>query len=59
MPPALEHAGPLGGDVGVVGEGVPRPEHDVLEAGEGHELADQRRPLVGALPETDGVHQGE
>ena len=30
--PALEHAGARGGHVGIVGERVPRPEHDVVEA---------------------------
>ena len=35
VPAALEHAGPLGGHVGVVGERVPRPEHDVVEARRG------------------------
>ena len=31
VPAGLEHAGPLGGDVGVVGERIPRAEHDVVE----------------------------
>ena len=57
VPAALEHAGPLGGDVGVVGERVPRPEHDVVEGGERHEVADQRAAVVGALAEADRVHQ--
>ena len=57
VPAALEHAGALGGHVGVVGERVPRTEHDVVESGERHEVADQRRPVVGALAEADRVHQ--
>ena len=39
---ALEHAGALGGDVGIVGERVPRAEHDVVERGERHEVLDHR-----------------
>ena len=57
--PALEHAGALGGHVGVVGERVPGAEHDVVEAGERHEVLDHRRALVGALAEADRVHLGE
>ena len=56
---ALEHAGALGGDVGIVGERVPRAEHDVVERGERHEVLDQRAAVVGALAEADGVHQGQ
>ena len=55
----LEHAGALGGDVGVVGERIPRAEHDVVERGERHEVADQRGAVVGALAEADGAHLGE
>ena len=55
----LEHAGALGGDVGVVGERVPGAEHDVVEAGERHEVADERRALVGALAEPDRRHLRE
>ena len=57
--PPLEHAGALGGDVGVVGERVPRAEHDVVERGERHEVPDQRAAVVGALAEADRVHQGQ
>ena len=53
----VEHAGPLGGDVGVVGERVPRPEHDVVERGDRGEVLDQRVAVVGALAEADRVHQ--
>ena len=59
VPAGLEHAGPLGGDVGVVGERIPRAEHEVVERGERHEVPDQRAAVVGALAEADRVHQGE
>ena len=55
----LEYAGPLGGDVGVVGERIPRAEHDVVEVGDRHEVLDQRAALFGALAEADRVHQRE
>ena len=55
----VEHAGPLGGDVGVVGERVPRPEHDVVEPGDRREVLDHRVAVVGALAEADRVHQGQ
>ena len=47
---ALEHAGARGGDVGVVGERVPRAEHDVVERGQRHEVLDQRRRFSVRLP---------
>ncbi len=53
---ALEHAGAGGGDVGVVGEHVPRAPDDVVERGERHEVLDQRAALVGALAEADRAH---
>ena len=53
----LEHAGPLGGDVGVVGERIPCAEHDVVEVGDRYEVLDERPALVGALAEADRVHQ--
>jgi hypothetical protein len=55
----FEHAGAHRGDVGVVGERVPRAEHDVVEAGERDEVADQRGAVVGALAEPDGGHLGQ
>ena len=55
----LEHAGALGGDVGVVRERVPGAEHDVVEFGERHEVADERRALVGAPAEPDRRHLRE
>ena len=45
--------------VGVVGEGVPGAEDDVVEVGERHEVLDQGRAVVGALAEADGAHLGE
>ena len=55
----VEHPGPLGGDVGVVGERVPRAEHDVVELGDRREVLDHRAAVVGALAEADRVHQRE
>ena len=45
--------------VGVVGEGVPGAEDDVVEVCERDEVADQRRAVFGALAEADGAHLGE
>ena len=55
----VEHPGPLGGDVGVVGERVPGAEHDVVERGDRCEVLDHRAAIVGALAEADRVHQGQ
>jgi hypothetical protein len=55
----IEHAGPLSGDVGVVGERIPCSEHDVLERGDRREVTDPGVAVVGPLAETDRVHQGE
>ena len=52
----LEHAGALGGDIGVVGERIPRAEHDVVEVGDRHEVLDQRAAIVGAPAEADRAH---
>ena len=57
VPAGFEHAGALGRDVGVVRERIPCAEHEVVERGERHEVLDQRRAVVGALAEADGVHQ--
>ncbi len=59
MPTAFEDPGALGGHVGVVGERVPRSEHDVVETGERHDVADAWAAVVGPLAEPDRVHQGE
>jgi hypothetical protein len=56
MPRDVEHAGLHGGDVRVVRERVPRPEDDVVERRERHEVADQRDPVLGALAESDRAH---
>ena len=56
---AVEHAGACRGDVGVVGERIPRAEHDVVERGERHEVVDQRLTVLGALAEADRAHLGE
>ena len=48
-----------GGLVGVVGEGVPGAEDDVVEVGQRHEVLDQRHAVVGALAEADRAHLGQ
>ena len=48
-----------GGLVGVVAVDVPSRELELVQAGQGHELADARRAVVGPLAETDGPHLGE
>ena len=57
--PLFEHPGLLRGRVRVIGNRIPRAEHDVVETGERHELADQRRSLVRALAKTDRRHLRE
>ncbi len=52
----LEHAGHAGRGVAVFLEDVPAAEHDVVEAGERHELVDLRRAVFGALAETNRAH---
>ncbi len=56
---AIEHARPGCGDVGVVGERVPRPEHEIVERGQRHEVVDQRPAVVGALAEADRADLGQ
>ena len=34
-------------------------EDDVVEAGQRHEILDQRRPVLGAFPEANRAHLGE
>ena len=55
----LEHAGVLRRLVAVVFENIPAAKHDVVESGQRHELADQRRAAVGALSEPHGPHLGQ
>jgi len=45
--------------VTVVLEDVPAAEHDVVEARQGDEVGDLRRPPFGALSEANGRHLGE
>jgi hypothetical protein len=56
---AVEHAGLDRGGVGVVGYRVPGAEHEVVERGEGNEVADQWGPVLGALAEPDRPHLRE
>jgi hypothetical protein len=55
----LQHTRLLGGGVRVVGNRIPRAEHDVVEIGEWNEVLDQRRPIVGALAKADRRHLRE
>src|SRR6185437_1813276 len=43
----------------IFGKDVPGAELQILEGGERHEFADQRRPLLGALAEANGAHLRE
>ena len=52
----LEDAGLLRRLVGAVRVDVPAAELELVEAGEGHEVLDQRRAVVRALAEPDGAH---
>ena len=52
----VEHTGARGSGVRVVGEEVPRAEDDVVERGDGYEVADHRCALVGAFAEPDRRH---
>ena len=54
-----QHAAHLRRLVAVVGYGIPRPEHEVVEIGERHEVLDEGRPVVGPLAEPNGVHLGQ
>ena len=55
----VEHAGAGRGHVGVVGVHVPAPEHEVVEVGERHVVADERAAAVRARADADGAHLGE
>ena len=59
VPARLEHAGANRRRVGVVGERVPRAEHEVVEGRERHRVTDERRAVVGALAEPDRAHLRE
>ena len=49
----VEHAGSGGGHIGVVGEHVPRAEHEIVELRQRHEVADGRHAVLGTRPEPD------
>src|SRR5689334_12003273 len=52
----LENARLFCSSVGIVGNGIPRAEHDVLEVGERNKLANERRPFFRSLPKADRRH---
>ena len=56
---AVEHATPDGRVIGVFLDRIPRPEHDVVQVGQRHEVLDQRRLAVGALAQPDGASLGD
>ena len=51
--------GGLGGVVEVAAEDVPAGEDEVVELGDGGEVFDEGRVVVGALAEADGAHLGD
>jgi hypothetical protein len=51
-------SGPRRG-VAVLFEDVPAAEHQIVQRGERHDIADSRRAILGSLPEADGAHLGE
>src|SRR5579885_1047077 len=55
----IEHTGVHRGLVGILGKDVPGAELQILDRGEGYELADQRRAVLGSLAEPDGAHLRE
>ena len=54
-----QHAGLARGLEGVVGKQIPAGEDDVVELGEGDEILDERRPVLGAFAQPDGSHLGQ
>jgi hypothetical protein len=55
----VEDPGPAGGDEGVVGERVPRAEVELVEGGEGDQIADAGDPLLVTAAETDRPELGQ
>jgi hypothetical protein len=53
---AVEHAALDGRLVGVVSYRIPGAEDQLVDAGQGHEVPDQRRAGVGPLAEANGAH---
>ncbi len=54
--PGVEDAGRLGRVVAVVLEDVPAAEHELVEPGERHEIADERRSSLRPLAQPNGAH---
>ena len=52
----LQHTGRSCGRVAVVLENIPAPEHEIVEAGDGNDIADLWRTAFGPLPETNRAH---
>jgi hypothetical protein len=50
----LEDSGEGGGVVGILGEGVPATEDEILHSGQGNEFLYLRNPILRALAEADG-----
>ena len=53
VPAGVENASVRGGHIGVVGEDVPRAEHEIIELRQRHEVADERHPVLGAGAKPD------
>ncbi len=55
----IEDPGPAGGDEGIVGERVPRTEVQLVERGQGHQVADAGDPLLVTAAEAHCPELGE
>ncbi len=55
----VQHPGVDGTRVSVVGNGIPGAEDQLLQIRQRNEILDERSPLLGPLPETNGLHLGE
>jgi hypothetical protein len=55
----VEHAAFERGLVGGVRDRIPRAEDQLVETGQGHEVANERHSVVGPLAEADGAQLGE
>ncbi len=55
----IEDPGPGGGDEGVVGERVPRAEVELVEGGQGDQVADAGDPLLVTAAEAHGPELGQ
>ena len=59
MEEPVEHAALQRRFVGRVRDRVPGAEYQLVETGQGHEVADERHPFLGPFAEPDGAHLAE